>query len=159
MSIAGAASASADDFDPPLAAVEARVGHGVAVGGGSGQFNVRSSALTFSALGEVAIRDTPWTSILLGGMFEGGDRSTAGVIGGVRVRPESLPVRASLGLIAILTPVTALGPVATAGYCSVRGLRFCLDVEASAFVVGDDLPERKIAAQLQLVLGVGFDLD
>lgn len=142
----------------PLATVEARAGHGLALGGGSGEFRLRSSPLTFSVVGEIAVREQPWTTIVFGGVYEGGDRAAAGGLAAVRLRPERLLLRATVGVWAIVTPVIAIGPSIAIGRCRPGAVRVCLDVEATVFVIGDDLPDRSIAAQLQLVIGVGFDL-
>ena len=64
-----------------------------------------------------------------------------------------------MGGLAIMTPVTAVGPTVSVGRCwRSEAPQLCVDAEGVLFVAGGDLPERRIAAQIQIVVGVRFDV-
>lgn len=156
----GARTARADgDADPPIIAVEARVGYGMAFGGGAGSSVERWSPVTFTALVDHAVVAEPWTSLFAGVAAEGHGRGAAGGLVGARVRPAGGPVRVAGGAIGMLVPATLFGPLASVGMCFpiLASFNVCADAEATLFVAGSDLPEDRIAAQAQLVVGVGFD--
>jgi hypothetical protein len=148
-----------EESDPPLTTLEARVGYGVAFGGGAGTSIERLSPLTFTALVDHAVVVDPWTSIFGGVVAEGYGRGAAGVLAGARVRPGRGRLRIAGGAEVILVPSTLAGPLASVGVClPVAGvLSLCIDAEATLFVAGTDLPDERIAGQAQLVLGVAFD--
>lgn len=147
------------DGEPPLTALEARVGYGVAFGGGPGGSVERWSPMTFTALVDHALVVEPWTSIFGGVAVEGHGRGAAGAVLGARVRPGRGRIRIAGGGVAMLIPATLFGPLASVGAClpMAGALHLCADIEATLFVAGTDLPEDRIAGQTQLVLGVGFD--
>lgn len=145
--------------DPPLIALEGRVGYGMAFGGGAGVSVERWSPVTLSGLVETAVWSDPWASIFAGVAVEGHGRGAAGAIGGLRVRPTRTQLRLSGGLAAMFFPETAAGPMASGGTCWSLGaaLNLCGDVEATMYVIGSDIPDHRVAGQIQLVVGVGFD--
>jgi hypothetical protein len=156
----GSARAEAEvTDDPPLIALEGRVGYGMAFGGGAGVSVERWSPITLSALVETAVWSDPWASIFAGVAVEGHGRGAAGAIGGLRVRPTRGQLRLSGGLAAMFFPETAFGPVASGGTCLPFGaaVNLCGDVEATMYVIGSDIPDQRVAGQIQLVVGVGFD--
>jgi hypothetical protein len=163
----GAATATAaradqsgdSDSDPPLTSLEARVGYGLAFGGGSGTSSQRPSGVTITALVDHAVVVEPWTSIFGGVVAEGYGRGSAGMVVGARVRPARGRIRIAGGGVALLVPASLYGPLASVGGCLPveSSLHLCVDVEATLFVAGTDLPEERIAGQAQLVLGIAFD--
>ncbi len=151
------ADAEATD-DPPLIAVEGRVGYGMAFGGGAGVSVERWSPVTLSGLVETAVWSDPWASIFGGVAVEGHGRGAAGAIGGLRLRPTRGQLRLSGGLAAMFFPETAFGPMASGGTCwGLGAMNLCGDVEATMYVIGSDIPDQRVAGQIQLVVGVGFD--
>ena len=151
------ADADATD-DPPLIAVEGRVGYGMAFGGGAGVSVERWSPVTLSGLVETAVWSYPWASIFGGVAVEGHGRGAAGAIGGLRLRPTRGQLRLSGGLAAMFFPETAFGPMASGGTCwGLGAMNLCGDVEATMYVIGSDIPDQRVAGQIQLVVGVGFD--
>lgn len=154
------ARAGSDDIDEPaLTSLEARVGYGLAFGGGSGGLTQRQSPLTLSALVDHAVVAEPWTSIYGGIVAEGYGRGSAGLQVGMRVRPAAGRLRLAGGAQALLVPATLFGPLSSVGTClPVTGsFNLCGDVEAVLFVAGTDLPDERVAGQVQLVLGLAFD--
>ena len=147
------------EHDPPLTIVEARVGYGIAFGGGSGSSSQRLSPITLTALIDHAVVVEPWTSLFAGVVAEGYGRGSAGVLAGARVRPGRGRMRLAGGAQALLVPASLFGPLASVGGClHVTGsLHLCADIEATLFVAGSDLPDDRIAGQGQLVLGMAFD--
>lgn len=157
-------SASGDDQtiqveSPPLTQLEARVGYGLAFGGGAGQSVTRASPVTMTALVDHAILEEPWTSLFGGVVVEGGGRGAAGVMLGARVRPDRGWIRIAGGAVAMLVPATLYGPVASIGGCRnvASSLAICVDLESALFVGGTDLPDQRVAGQTQLVVGAAFD--
>ncbi|HTE55987.1 MAG TPA: hypothetical protein VK698_34275 [Kofleriaceae bacterium] len=156
-------SARADDVDQtidrPIIALEGRIGYGMAFGGGAGVSVERWSPVTFSALVDHAVVTDPWTSVFVGVAVEGHGRGAAGAIAGLRVRPTSSQLRLAGGGALMVFPATAFGPLASVGTCiaMATALDVCGDLEATVFVVGSDIPDERIAGQIQLVIGVGFD--
>ncbi len=152
--------AGSDDIgEPALTSLEARVGYGLAFGGGSGGSSQRLSPLTLTALVDHAVVADPWTSVFGGIVAEGYGRGSAGVQVGARVRPARGRLRIAGGAQALLVPATLFGPLASVGGClPVTGpFNLCADIEAVLFAAGSDLPDERIAGQAQLVVGLAFD--
>ncbi len=150
-------SVRAETISPALVTAEVRAGAGLAVGGGAGQSQWRQSPVTVGALADFAILTEPWTTLYGGAIVEGGDRVTAGITGGVRLWPgHGAGGRLAAGGVAILVPFQLLGGQTALGYCMGGSMRVCGDIEATVFFAGNDLPDDRVAGQLQLVLGVGF---
>jgi hypothetical protein len=160
MTLAAASPAlvHADD-ERAIGVVEARVIGGLAAGGGAGVSAWRRAPTHLGILVEHATMVEPWTSIYGEIFFEGFDRGGAGAGLGLRVRPRAGSYRASVGVESVVTPYTLAGVVAGAGACPL-GLplgRACLDVEGRLYLLGDDLPEGRVAAMLTVSLGASFD--
>lgn len=154
------ARAGSDDVaEPALTSLEARVGYGLAFGGGSGGSSQRLSPITLTALVDHAVVAEPWTSIYGGVVAEGYGRGSAGVQVGARVRPAGGRLRLAGGAQGLLVPATLFGPLSSVGMClPVTGsFNLCADIEAVLFVTGSDLPDERVAGQAQLVLGLAFD--
>lgn len=115
--------------------------------------------MTITALVDHAVVVEPWTSIFGGVVAEGYGRGSAGVMVGARVRPARGRLRIAGGVEALLVPASLYGPLASVGGCLPIDsfLNLCVDVEATLFVAGSDLPDGRIAGQAQLVLGIAFD--
>lgn len=57
-------------------------------------------------------------------------------------------------------PFTAYGVTAGVGRCLgvSGGMGVCTDLEATVFAFGSDVPQGRVATQVQAVLGVAFDV-
>lgn len=152
-------SGPADVDEPALTQVEARVGYGLAFGGGPGQSVTRTSPVTMTALVDHAVVEEPWTSLYGGVVVEGGGRGAAGAMIGMRIRPGRGWLRIAGAAVAMVVPATLYGPVASIGGCYAVGgpIAVCLDLESALFIGGSDLPDQRVAGQTQLVLGAAFD--
>ena len=139
--------------------LEARVGQGISVGGGAGQAAWRLSPTTVSAIAEIAIREQPWTTAYGGIVWEGGRRASVGGTLGIRVLPFGAGLRLGGGALVILAPNTALGMTASVGRCWGEDVKFCSDIEGAVFPWGTDVPEDRVAGQIQIVMGVAFEAD
>ena len=147
---------------PPLGAVEGRVGGGLAVGGGTGGKSVtRGTPMTIGFLAELTLHDRPWTTAYVGAFGEFIDRVGLGLMGGVRLRPTAGGLRLGAGAIATVVPYTLFGVSVEAGYCwkvNKKGrIRICGDAQGVVYFVGGDLPDGRVAGQLNALLGVNFD--
>lgn len=139
---------------------EARIGQGVAVGGGSGESTWRLSPLSVSALASLAIESQPRVSVYGGLLFEGNKRAAIGATLGFRLHPQAGANRVAVAATVIGLPFTAYGVTAGLGRCHgvSGGMGVCTDLEATVFALGSDIPEERIATQVQAVLGVAFDV-
>lgn len=157
--VLAAAIPTAAAADPPILSVEPRVGRGISLGGGAGEGHVRISPMTVGVLVEYALRADPWIAAYGGPYAEVLDRGAIGVSGGVRLHPGDGWARFGLGGVGVLAPYTLAGVTASVG-ARVRllgSIPVSFDVEGAAFFVGSDLPEGRVAGQIQLV--VGFPLE
>jgi len=153
--LAGAAPAAAD----PLYEAELRVGYGISVGGGQGMTSTRSTPLTLAALGSIAINEEPRVLGFGGLVVETLDRSSAGVMAGVRLAPAGSPFRLAAAGTWMVAPFTLWGAIASAGACKRVGKAWsaCGDLQLTAYVAGSDLPDGHSVTQFQGVLGMVFD--
>jgi hypothetical protein len=152
--------AAAAEDEPPLWAAEARFGQGLSMGGGAGTSTYRLSPLTLAVLAERAIRTEPWTTLVGGFFVEAQGRAAVGLRGEFRIRPGGRFIsRAGAGVVTMIAPYTLVGLSAMTGHCHglASGMQACGDLEGVVFAFGSDLPEGRIAAQLNLVLGIRFD--
>lgn len=157
------AAADADTLDardhdePALVRAEVRVGYGLAVGGGSGRASVRGSPLVLAARAAVAIREEPRMSGYGGLVVETLDRTGIGGDAGVSLEPSPRN-RLRAGAVAMVAPYRLYGGEVGGGHCFASGpTHVCLDLDASVFVAGTDLPSGGAALQVLVGLGVGFD--
>jgi hypothetical protein len=151
-------AAKADEM--PLWDAELRLGYGVSVGGGQGMTTTRTSPLTITAVGAVALSYEPPLAGWGGLVVETLDRTAVGATAGIRFTPMLRRIRLSAGGVALVAPYTLYGGTAAAGTCfglGDLGLRACADVQLTAYFAGDDLAPGAAVTQLQLVLGVAFD--
>ena len=145
------------DDEPALIRAEVRAGYGLSVGGGAGRASVRSSPLVLSARAAVAIREEPRMSGYGGLVVETLDRTGVGGEAGVTLEPSARN-RLRAGAIAMVAPYRLYGGALGGGHCFVPGAtHVCLDLDASVFVAGTDLPSGGAALQIVVGLGVGFD--
>ncbi len=144
----------------PLGLAEARIGQGLALGGGSGESTWRLSPLSVSALATYATNTDPWVSVYGGLVFEGRNRAAIGGLLGLRLNPGAGRNRVSVAGVAMGLPFSAYGATVGLGRCIgvEGGMGFCTDLEATVFGLGSDIPEGRIATQVQAVLGVAFDV-
>ncbi|MCP4443918.1 MAG: hypothetical protein GY811_01050 [Myxococcales bacterium] len=144
----------------PLSLAEARIGQGLALGGGSGESTWRLSPLSISALASYATMVDPWVSVYGGLLFEGRGRAAIGALIGLRLNPQAGRNRVSVAAVAMGLPFSAYGATVGLGRCIGvdSGMGVCTDLEATVFGLGTDIPEGRIATQVQAVLGVAFDV-
>jgi hypothetical protein len=145
---------------PPLLLVEAEAGIGFSLGGGSkGPSVLRASPITTSLVLDYAIRYKPWISVYGGIRGEAWNRAGLGGLIGLRVRPTRGAFRIGTAFVAMLWPYSIAGIAGHAGACPKVGGTFhlCADAEVTAYVLGGDLPQGRVAAQFQLMLGGAFD--
>lgn len=148
------AAALADD-EPPLVALELRVG-----GALSGMVDVvwRPPPLNITVGVEGAVLAQPWTSFYGQVIVDSLRGTDLAVAGGVRVRPGG-PLRVGGGVTSIVVPSTAVGVRGTVGGCFGRTLtHLCADLEGTAYVAGDALPANTVVADVRLVVGIAFHL-
>ncbi len=145
---------------PPLAMAEARIGQGLALGGGSGESTWRFSPLSISALASLAIQTQPQVSAFGGLVFEGGNRAGVGATLGIRLNPRAGKTRVSAAGIVMGAPFVAYGVSVGLGRCHgvSGGMGICTDIEATVFALGSDVPDGRIATQVQAVLGIAIDV-
>jgi hypothetical protein len=143
----------------PLYEAELRVGYGISVGGGQGMTATSATPLTLAALGSIAINDEPRVSAYGGLVVETLDRSSAGVMAGVRLSPAGSPFRFAAAGTWLVAPYTLWGAIASAGACKHVGAGWsaCGDLQLTAYIAGTDLPDGRSVTQVQGVLGMVFD--
>jgi len=139
---------------------EARIGQGVALGGGSGESTWRLSPTSVSAIASLLIEQEPQVSVMGGLFFEGRSRAAIGATIGFRLHPRNSNNRVSVAALAVGLPFSAYGVSAGFGRCRgvLGGMGFCMDLEATVFGLGSDIPEGRIATQIQAVLGIAVDV-
>ncbi len=144
----------------PLGMAEARIGQGLALGGGSGESTWRLSPLSISALASYAVNTEPWISVYGGLVFEGRSRAAIGGTLGFRINPQAGRNRVAVAAVVMGLPFSAYGASVGLGRCIGvdGGMGFCTDLEATVFALGSDIPQERIATQVQAVLGVAFDV-
>ncbi|MEO8698399.1 MAG: hypothetical protein ABI867_00110 [Kofleriaceae bacterium] len=151
-----AGTAHADE--PALWEAELRLGYGLAVGGGGGMTSTKSTPLSVTAIGAMAIQDEPRMAAYGGLTVETLDRNAVGAVAGVRLAPFDGKVRLSGGGTWIFAPYTLWGATASGGVCRrSRGLGLCGDLQLTAYFAGTDLAEGHTVTQIQAVVGVVFD--
>jgi hypothetical protein len=151
--IALAAEAGGPATDPPIAAVELRLG------AGAGTTGWHDPPVAFGVAGELAVLAEPFTS-LVGELYV--DRPTTtpvlGVAAGARVRPAGA-LRLTAMSLALLGPDRIYGLRAGIGACTRGGwVRLCLDLEGTAYVAPAEPPSDRIAAEIRAVLGLAIPL-
>ncbi len=149
------------DAEPSLWSFEARLGGGLAMGGGGGAAAFRLAPFTLGARGEYTFHEHPTAGLWIGALVEGVDRIGVGAEAGVAVRPSNGGTRLSAGVITFLFPYTLVGGSASGGYCYGVGAHnhtyLCMDAVLNFFFLGSDLPTDRVAAQLLLVGALRFD--
>lgn len=107
--------------------------------------------LVVTAIGSVAVSDDP-PALAFGGLtVETLDRSSVGVIGGIRLEPTELPVRLRGGGIWMFVPETLWGAQASVGSCLGHGtFGVCADIQLTAYFGGTGLPNDQTELQAQL---------
>ena len=149
---------AAAPVDPPLVDVEARIGIGIEAGSSNNLSVVRPTGALIGVRIAYAFNDSPLLWGYVGGIAEVGARSSAGVVGGVRTMGGS-GWRLNGGVTAIIDPATLYGVEVGAGKCfrATKNPHMCIDLDATVFVAGDDLPSSRVLTQWQIVLGFPFD--
>lgn len=144
--------------EPPILSLEVRLSGGLTLAEAS------SSAMKPAPLGigvgaEYAAIAYPWTSIYGNVYLDTMTDVGMGVAAGLRFRPQSGWMRFGIGGKALLIPSMKAGIQAAFGACMKPGnTHFCLDIEGTAFVVGDELQQGQVDAQLGIALEVGLDV-
>jgi len=156
LTLAGSASVCAEHH--PFLMLEARMGGGLAIGAGHGNAVLRGGPFTAGALLEFAVWSQPWTTAYVGAFVDAYRGAGLQLQGGVRLRLLEHG-RISAGLIATVVPYTLFGVSIAPGVCHrVQKVHLCGDAQADVLFIGGELPERRVAIQLQLVFGAGFDV-
>jgi hypothetical protein len=149
------AMAGATGDDPPVLAVEMRVG-----GALSGAIDVpwHPPPLSVGIGVETAVLTQPWTSFYGQVSVDTLNGTDLALAGGVRVRPGG-PLRVGAGVVGIVAPKRAVGLRAAVGGCfGIHTTHLCVDLEGTAYVAGDALPAKTVAADVRVVVAVEFHL-
>jgi len=152
-------AAIASPAQDPLWQLELHAGDGLAFSGSGDQMRWRSTPLTLTASVAIAVLDEPALAGYGGLVIETLDRNAAGLVFGVELHPHHSHLHFAGGGSYVVAPYTLWGATASTGLCfrAAHGVALCGDVQLTAFVAGDDLPDGMAATQVQGVLGVVFD--
>jgi len=144
--------------DPPPWQLELHAGYGVASSGSGMTLITRPSPLTVTGIVAVATNVDPPIAGYGGLTVETVDRSGAGVVFGVELLPHNHLHFAGGGVV-MIAPYTLWGANASIGVCGhvTRSAALCGDLQLTAFLAGDDLPEGRTVTQGQFVIGLVFD--
>ncbi|HEY6173785.1 MAG TPA: hypothetical protein VIX73_05040 [Kofleriaceae bacterium] len=153
--LALAAPAAAD----PLWQVELHAGYGVAMSGRGDEMTQRPTPLTLTGIVAIAVNDDPPLAGYGGIAVETLDRNAAGMVFGVELHPHDSHLHFAGGGVYMVAPYTLWGATASAGVClhATHALAVCGDLQLTAFIAGDDLPDGHAVTQGQGVLGLVFD--
>lgn len=151
--------AIASPAQDPLWQLELHAGHGLAFSGSGDQMRWRTTPLTLTASVAIAVVDEPALAGYGGLVLETLDRNAAGVVFGVELHPHDSHLHFAGGGSYVVAPYALWGATASTGLCfhAAHGVALCGDVQLTAFIAGDDLPDGVAATQIQGVLGVVFD--
>lgn len=144
----------------PLWEAELRVGYGVSMGKPTEMADShRTTPLTLEATGAIAINDEPAVSTYGGIIVETVQENSFGFVGGIKLRVPEMPVRLSAGAVWAYAPATKWGVSASGGMCKESGaLSMCADLQLTNYFAGDAIDDGHTVTQVQIVLGLGFDL-
>ena len=144
----------------PLWEAELRIGYGVSMGKETDMSTAhRTTPLTLEATGAIAVSDEPEVSAYGGILVETVQHNSFGFVGGIKLRVPEMPVRLSAGAIFAYAPGTKWGVSASGGLCKERGaLALCADLQLTNYFAGDAIDPGHTITEVQLVLGIGFDL-
>lgn len=144
----------------PLWEAELRIGYGVSMGKETDMSTAhRTTPLTLEATGAIAVSDEPAVSAYGGILVETVQHNSFGFVGGIKLRVPEMPVRLSAGAIFAYAPATKWGVSASGGLCKERGaLALCADLQLTNYFAGDAIDAGHTITEVQLVLGIGFDL-
>jgi len=144
--------------EPPILSLEVRLSGGLMLAEQSSSVT-KPSPVGIGVGAEYAAIAYPWTSIYgdlyLNTMTDVG----MGVAAGLRFRPQTGWMRFGIGGTALVIPTMKAGIQAAFGGCIKPGnSHFCLDLEGTAYVVGDELQQGQVDAQLGIALEIGIDV-
>ena len=139
----------------PLGIVEARVGGGMAIGGGEGSATMKIAPVYAGVYANVAIRSEPYTWLRGGVFVETYDRAAVGATVGPRLALGRWTT--GVAATAVLAPFTLYGGSAHIGRRIGSGAALVPGLELNVFPLGDDLPEGRVVSEL--LLTVGFEVD
>ena len=144
----------------PLWEAELRMGYGVSMGKETDMSTAhRTTPLTLEATAAIAVSDEPEVSTYGGILVETVQHNSFGFVGGIKLRVPEMPVRLSAGAIFGYAPATKWGVSASGGMCKDRGaLALCADLQLTNYFAGDAIDNGHTITEVQLVLGIGFDL-
>ena len=144
----------------PLWEAELRMGYGVSMGKETDMSTAhRTTPLTLEATGAIAISDEPEVSGYGGILVETVQHNSFGFVGGIKLRVPEMPVRLSAGAIFAYAPATKWGVSASGGMCKESGaVALCADLQLTNYFAGDAIDPGHTITEVQLVLGIGFDL-
>lgn len=119
----------------------------------------RTTPLTFEATGAIAISDEPEVSTYGGILVETVQHNSFGFVGGIKLRVPEMPVHLAAGAIWVYAPDTKWGVSASGGMCKDKGaVALCADLQLTNYFAGDAIDDGHTVTEVQIVLGVGFDL-
>jgi hypothetical protein len=144
----------------PLWEAQLRAGYGVSMGKETEMSTAhRTTPLTLEATGAIAVADEPEVSVYGGILVETVQNNSFGFVGGIKLRVPEMPVRLTAGAIFAYAPATKWGVSASGGMCKESGaLALCADLQLTNYFAGDAIDEGHTVTEVQLVLGIGFDL-
>lgn len=156
--LALAASHAPAFAEPAPWQLEIHAGYGVAASGSNTSLITRPSPVTITGIVAIATNVDPPIAGYGGLTVEAVDRSGAGLVAGVELLPHDHLHLAGGGVV-MVAPYTLWGASASIGLCGhvVHATALCVDLQLTAFLAGDDLPDGRAITQGQLVLGLVFD--
>jgi hypothetical protein len=144
--------------EPPILSLEVRLSGGLTLAEASSS-TMKPSPVGVGIGAESAVIAYPWTSVYGAVYLDTISAIDMGVAAGLRFRPQSGWMRFGIGGTAVLVPSMKAGIQAAFGGCMRPGqTHFCLDIEGTTFVVGDNLPSGMVDAQLGVALEIGLDV-
>jgi len=144
--------------DPAPYQIEIHAGYGVAASGSAMALITRPSPVTVTGIIAVATSADPPVAGYGGLTVETVDRTGAGAVAGVELLPHNHLHLAGGGVV-MVAPYTLWGVNASIGVCGhfIKSAALCGDLQLTAFIAGDDLPEGRTVTQGQFVIGLVFD--
>jgi hypothetical protein len=136
----------------PIGTIEARVGGGMAIGGGEGASTIKIAPVYVGVYANHAFNAEPWTWIRGGVFIETYDRAAVGATLGPRVALGKWTAGAAA--TAVFAPFTLYGGNAQVAR---RFGKLVPALELNVFPFGDDLPDGRVVSEL--LLTIGFEVD
>jgi hypothetical protein len=144
--------------EPPILSLEMRLSGGLTLAEGSNA-TMKPAPVGVGVGAESAVLAQPWTSIYYGAYLDTLAAIDMGVSAGLRFRPQTGRLRFGVGGTAVVLPAMKAGIQAAFGACiQSSSLHYCLDIEGTTYLAGDNMPSGTIDARLGVALEVGLDV-